>query len=202
NSRSIFAIGRQPFGELVRYDAERKDFVPYLGGRSMAFLAFSHDGQMLAYVNYPEGTLWRARSDGTEPVQLTFPPLQVTHPRWSPDVKRIAFDAIQPGQAWKSFIISADSGNPEPFPPEALSQAYPDWMPGRDALTYSRIYGADNTALYLFDLRSGRDEKLPGTDGLYSPMWSPDGRYLAVGEASSDALFLVDLKSGKRTRLA
>ena len=172
------------------------------GGRSFAHLAFSPDHRWLAYVTYPEGTLWRARSDGTEPLQLTFPPLRVGSPRWSADGERIAFLALQPGQLWKNFVISAAGGNPEPFPPESLPQSSPDWMPGRDALTYSRAYAAENPALYLFDLGLGRSEKIPGTDGLYGSIWSPDGRYLLAVDAATDRLLLVDLNSGKRTQIA
>jgi len=202
SGKSVFAIGVQPSGELVRYDATREDFVPYLGGRSFGHLAFSPDHRWLVYVTYPEGTLWRARSDGTEPLQLTFPPLRVGSPRWSPDGDRIAFLALQPGQLWKNFVIPAEGGNPEPFPPESLPQSSPDWMPGRDALTYSRAYGGESPALYLFDRRLGRSEKIPGTDGLYGSIWSPDGRYVSAVDAATDRLLLVDLKSGKRTQIA
>jgi len=202
NGKNILAIGVQPSGELVRYDSGRKDFVPFLGGRSLAHLAFSHDGRWLAYVAYPEGTLWRAHSDGTEPLQLTFPPLQVGSPRWSASDKEIAFHGVRPGQSWKNFVISAEGGNPEPFPDEPLSQSSPDWVPGRDALIYSRADELDNHGLYLFDRQSGRSEKIPGTDGLFGSSWSPDGRYLATIDAHNDRLLLVDLKSGKRTPLA
>jgi DNA-binding winged helix-turn-helix (wHTH) protein/Tol biopolymer transport system component len=202
NGKSIFAVGVQASGEMVRYDSGRKEFVPFLNGRSNDRLTFSHDGQWVAYVAYPEGTLWRARSDGTEQLQLTFPPLQVGSPHWSADGKRIAFEARQPGQLWKDFLISAEGGNPEPFPPEPLSQANGSWMPGRDALIYSRSYGAENPGLYQFDLRSGRSEKIPGTDGLYGPLWSPDGRHLSAVDAATDHLLLVDPKTGKRTQLA
>ena len=202
DGKSIFAIGVQPFGELVRYDANAKNFVPFLEGRSLAHLSFSRDGKWLAYVAYPEGTLWRSRIDGSEPLQLTFPPLQVGAPRWSADGKFIAFHAIRTGQQWKSFVIAADGGNPEQFPSEPMTEAVPDWIPGRDALTYSRSYGAENPALYLFDRKSGRSEKIPGTDGLYAGVWSPDGKYLLATDAPTDALLLVDLKTGKRTQLA
>jgi eukaryotic-like serine/threonine-protein kinase len=202
NGSSILAIGAQPSGELVRYDADRKDFVAFLGGQSVSFVEFSRDGQWVAYVDYPEGTLSRARSDGTERLQLTFPPLHVGILHWSPDGKRIAFHATCPGCLSKGFVISADGGNPEPLPSEPLSQACPDWMPVGDALIYSRAYGAENPGLYRFDLRSGRSEKIPGTDGLYGPIWSPDGRYLSAVDAATDLLLLVDLKSGKRTQIA
>lgn len=202
DGRSIFAIGVQDAGELVRYDLKRKDFEPFLGGQSLAHLSFSRDGKWLAYVAYPEGTLWKARSDGTEQLQLTFPPLQVGCPRWSADGRWIAFHARQPGQLFKNFVISAEGGNPEPFPEESLPQTSPEWVPGRDALIYSRTYAGENPALFLFDRPSGRVEKIPGTEGLYSSQWSPDGRYLMSLDASDDRLLLVDFKSGKRTQIA
>jgi serine/threonine protein kinase/Tol biopolymer transport system component len=202
DGKQIFAVGVQPLGELVRYNTTRKEFDPFLDGRSLSHLSFSRDGKSLAYVAYPEGTLWRTRSDGSEPLQLTFPPLRVGSPRWSADGKQIAFHAIQPGQPWKSYIVPADGGIPEPFPPEPMSEACPDWMPDRDVLIYSRSWGAENPALYLFDRRSGRSEKIPGTEGLYCPLWSPDGRYLSAVDAPSDQLLLIDLKSGKRTPIS
>jgi eukaryotic-like serine/threonine-protein kinase len=201
NGKSIFAVGVQEAGELVRYDPKRKDFGPFLDGRSLGHVSFSRDGKWLAYVAYPEGTLWRARSDGTEQLQLTFPPLQVLCPRWSADGRRIAFTARERGQSFKNFLISVDGGNPEPFPSESLPQNVPDWVPGRDALIYSRVYADKNPALYLFDRQSGRSEKLPGSDGLYNPVWSPDGRYLFAVDASNDQLLLVDFKTGKRTKI-
>jgi Tol biopolymer transport system component/DNA-binding winged helix-turn-helix (wHTH) protein len=203
NGKSIFAIGSQPSGELVRYDMDRKEFVPFLGGRSVDRLAFTRDGQWLAYVEYPEGTLWRARSDGTEQLQLTFPPLQAGSPRWSADGKRIAFHASQPGNLWKSFVISAEGGNPEPLASEPFTQASPDWMPdGSDSIIYSRAYQGEGPALYTFDLASGRSERIAGTDGLYGPIWSPDGRHLSVVDPVTDYVFLLDLKTGKRTQIA
>jgi DNA-binding winged helix-turn-helix (wHTH) protein/Tol biopolymer transport system component len=203
NGKSIFAIGAQPSGELVRYDAGRKYFVPFLGGQSFDRVAFSNDGRWVAYVSYPEQTLWRARSDGSDALQLTFSPLEVGSPRWSPDGKWIAFHALQSGQLWKCFLISTDGGNPQPFPQEAFTQAGPEWMPGdSNSIIFGRAIGAESHALYIFDRRSGRSEKIPGSEGLFGPLWSPDGLRLAAADASVGGLYLFDLKSGKRTQIA
>ena len=65
--------------------------MPFLGGISAEFLDFSKDGQWVAYVSYPEGTLWRSKADGSERLQLTFGPDSAIMPRWSPDGKAIIF---------------------------------------------------------------------------------------------------------------
>jgi Tol biopolymer transport system component len=206
NGKTIFAIGTLPAGELVRYDAKQRDFVPILPGVSADHLEFSRDGQWITYVTIPERTLWRARSDGSDRFQLTFPPLQVdSRPHWSSDGKRITFAAKRPGELMRLYTISSDDGNTQPLPSESRSQATPDWMPDENSLIYGSVPDVDrpsDVALYRIDLRTQRNERIPGTDGLYNPLWSPDGRQLAVIDASSQRLFLVDLKTGKRTQLS
>ena len=76
----IFALGTQTAGELLRYDVRTKSFAPYLGGLSADHVDFSRDGQWMTYVSYPEGMLWRARSDGTQQLQLTFSPHACNQP--------------------------------------------------------------------------------------------------------------------------
>ena len=209
NGKRIFAIGMQPSVDLLRYDAAQKDFLPFLGGLSANQLDFTRDGEWVTYVAFPEGTLWRARSDGSEQLQLTFPPLQAVLPRWSPDGKRIIFSGKRPGELQTIHVISADGGNPQSFasPP----QAYADWMPSEDALIYGCYPGAGSCPsgassaempLYQMDPRTGQAHKLPKTDGLFYPRWSPDGRQLVAVSTTNNQLFLVDLKSGRRTQIS
>jgi len=56
----------------MRYDMETGQFVSYLSGISAEGVSFSSDGKWVAYVTYPEETLWRMRTDGSERLQLTF----------------------------------------------------------------------------------------------------------------------------------
>ena len=100
DGKRLFVIGAMPRGELVRYDAKSGQFVAYLEGISADEEDFSRDGRWVTYVAYPEGTLWRSRIDGSEKLQLTFPPTKVFLPRWSPDGKEIAFSATVPGRPW------------------------------------------------------------------------------------------------------
>ena len=60
----------------MRYDAKTKQLVSYLSGISATHLDFSRDGEWVCYVTYPEFSLWRSKLDGSQRLQLTFPPMQ------------------------------------------------------------------------------------------------------------------------------
>jgi hypothetical protein len=83
DGRHLYAVGREPHGQLSVYDRQSGQFVPYLNGISACFVDYSRDGQWVTYVSYPEGALWRSRIDGSERRQMTVPPLAVVNPRWS-----------------------------------------------------------------------------------------------------------------------
>ena len=87
----IFSNGKTPRGELCRFDPKTKELQPFLGGISAQDVSFSKDGRSVAYVSYPDGILWKANRDGSNPVQLSAPPIYAMNPRWSPDGKEIAF---------------------------------------------------------------------------------------------------------------
>jgi Tol biopolymer transport system component len=86
DGRHIFAVGSKERSELVRYDANSGQFVPFLLGISTFSPTFSSDGKWVDYASYPDHMLWRSRSDGTDRLQLTFPPMKVLYPyhfpRW------------------------------------------------------------------------------------------------------------------------
>jgi hypothetical protein len=84
-------------GELARYDTKSAEFVPFLSGISADSVSFSRDGQWVTYVSFPEGTLWKSKSDGSQRIQLTNPPLSVRLPSWSPDGQQIVFYAFSSG---------------------------------------------------------------------------------------------------------
>ena len=125
DGKKLFVVGDQPRGELMRYDMKTGQFVPYLSGISADGVSFSSDGKWVAYVAFPEGTLWRMRADGSERLQLTFSPLLAFLPYWSPDGQRIAFMATEPGKSWQVYVVAAVGGIPRMISPEGQSHAFP-----------------------------------------------------------------------------
>jgi Tol biopolymer transport system component len=177
DGKKIFTMGFLDQGELMRYDRNRHTWVTYLSGISAVDVDFSRDGEWVTYVLVPEGTMWRSRVNGSERLQLTIPPMRTSLPRWSPDGKHIAFVGLRPGGAWTIYLVPADGGAAEQLVPENKLYQDPNWSPDGNRL----VFGEDGiiaTAIHILDLQSHRVSDLPGSKGLFSPRWSPDGRFI------------------------
>jgi eukaryotic-like serine/threonine-protein kinase len=201
DGKKLFVIGSIPRGELARYDAKSREFVPFLAGPSVEEMDFSRDGKWLAYVTYPEGCLWRSKPDGSQRLQLTFPPMQAFLPRWSPDAKRIAFSALTPGKQWSVFLISADGGAPEQVTRGENNEGDASWSSDGSMLVFGRMLSGRNM-IGLLDLKTQQVSVIAGSEGLFSPRWSPDGRYIAAMPAEGqDRLMLFDYSNKKWVEL-
>ena len=198
DGKEIFAIGTSRRVELVRYDAHTSQFAPFLSGISAEHVAFSRDGQWVTYISYPEGTLWRCKVDGSERIQLTFPPLQVVLPRWSPDGKQIAFNAMLPGKSWNIYLISSNGGAAQRILPSEQFQMDANWSPDGKSLLFGSL-GIRNGPIYTIDLMTRRVFPLPGSSGFRSPRWSPDSRHIAAITKAHRTLMLFDLSTQKWT---
>ncbi len=198
DNRQIFAIGTVRRAELVRYDQHSGQFLPYLSGISAEGLASSRDGQWVAYTSFPEGTLWRSKVDGTERRQLTFPPLRVFWPRWSPDGQQIAFSADLPGVARNVYLISSEGGTPKRVLASEQSQANASWSPDGNLLLFGTLF-VPKAPIYTLDLRSQSVSAVAGSDGLFGPQWSPDGKFIAATTGVPGKLMLYDVSAQKWT---
>jgi eukaryotic-like serine/threonine-protein kinase len=207
DGKNLFVVGQQLRFELQRYDQNSRQFLPYLGGISAGELDFTRDGKWLTYVRYPDHTLWRSKPDGGERSQLTYPPLEAHLPHWSPDGTQIAFMASQPGQPWKLYLASSQGGPPQLLTNEQANEGDLTWMPDGKALVYGHMpwlqYASSSEAgIETLDMSTRQITPIPGSQGLFSPRVSPDGRYLAALSADSKKLMLYEFTTRKWSQLA
>jgi len=209
DGKQIFAIAIQRRGELVRYDASRKDFSIYLSGISADHVEFSRDQRSIAYSSYPDSAIWRSGVDGQHRLQLSPPGMMGWFPRWSPDGKQIAFMGSQPGGPLKIYLVSASGGVPEVLVPGPASEIDPNWSPDGRSILFGAVpsatgLGAGRSEIRILDLRTRRVSKLPGSEELSEPRWSPDGRFVVATALSQHrwrdpGVVIFDFKSGKWT---
>ena len=204
DGKTIFAVAGFVRGELERYDAKTKTFESFLGGISAQDVSYSKDGKWVAYVSFPEGILWRSKADGTDKLQLSSPPLYALLPTWSPDGKQIVFYAIHQGEPPRIYLVSPEGGTPRGLMPDVAGpQVDPTWAPDGRSLAFGGLssLGLTQTAVHILDTQTHQVTTLPGSEGIFSPRWSPDGRYILALPGDSQGLMLFDFKTQKWSKL-
>lgn len=205
--RKLFASVAAPLNKVLLH-SNNGDLRQLNLGLPLERVTYSRDGQTIAAIaqGTPGEALWRVRADGSDKQQLTAPPMLVFMADISPDSQRIAFMARRPDQPWKIYWVSASGGALHEVISEVVNQADPNWSPDGQSILFGQppFYmsepGADRN-LFVYDLRSAKTSKLPHSSGLFSPRWSPDGRYVAALSTDERSLIVLDLKTGKRQRL-
>ncbi len=163
---------------------------------------FSPDGSRIAVASERSGfkEIWVCRSDGSNPVQLTFfrGSRHAGAPRWSPDSHRIAFDS-QGAEGYSIFVIDAEGGAPLRLTVGRHSDIRPSWS-------------KDGRWIYFGSNRSGSREiwkvsPAGGTvhqvtrGGGFEPFESPDGKALfyTKGGFSIKGIWSFPPEGGKET---
>ncbi len=205
NGRKLFVTGQTYRGELTRYDEKAGKFLPFMGGLSAEYVDFSDDGQWAAWVSYPEGALWRSRLDGSERMQLTFPPLYAMMPRWSHDGRNILFFvfASAPDKPARIYEVPVAGGNPRQImPDDRANQEDPDWSPDGKRILFGGESSDASSTIRILDIASGKVSTLPHSQAIFSPRWSPDGRYILAFSSDSLRLLRFDFQTGRWTEIA
>jgi Tol biopolymer transport system component len=114
-------------------------------------------------------------------------------PRWSPDAKQIAFFSVTSGKPSRIYVVSPAGGSPqELMPDDDHHQADPYWSPDGRSLVFGGLYASASAGIRILDLQTHQLTTLPGSQELFSPRWSPDGRYIAAIRWNSQSLLLFD----------
>ena len=193
----IYFIGANLQWELLRALPRSTMFTVLAQNLSTAtFAEYSEDGKWVAWLNASDLSLWRSRIDGTERIELTTPPLRIFNMKWSPDNRRLALMAKEPGKPWKIYLIDSEGGKLTPLLDEDRNEADPDWSPDGQSIVFGRLPDRMDSrqpkAIYLLNLQTRKVTEIPGSTGLFSPRLSPDGRYIAAMRLDQKALLLFD----------
>jgi Tol biopolymer transport system component/DNA-binding winged helix-turn-helix (wHTH) protein len=202
DGKRIFAMGGQSRSEVLRYDG--RSFLPYIDGASVTDLAFSADGQRVAYISVPEGALWTSKIDGRERIELSDPSvMEAALPRWSPDGNQIAFMARTQNRDWRSHLAVVNGHGLRELIPGATAGFDPGWSPdGKSIVLAANDLGGTSSRISILDLQTAQLVPVPGGENLFSPRWSPDGRYIAAITTDSQALMVFDRTHQQWTVLA
>jgi eukaryotic-like serine/threonine-protein kinase len=206
DGKRLFVGGRQPRVEIVRYDSKSKEFVPFLAGLSAEGLDLSRDGKWVTYIDYPHATLWRSSVDGQHRLQLTAPPMHAGLPRWSPDGEWIAFMGSYPGKAQSVFVLPANGGQAQQLT-HGKNNGDPTWSPDGKSLAFGgyaldELQASRNITVQVLNLTTRQLSTLPKSEGLWSPRWSPNGRFIAALSTDTRTLLVFDFRSQRWTELA
>ena len=197
------------------------------GGRMLYALS---QADRTARTEMPKAALWTCALDGSDARPLTTPGHRDGAARWSPDSSRVAF-ASDRGKEQGLFVVPADGGEPMQVARHPLRINWLCWSPDGRSLAYTvpvdppepsrgpdpfvrvtrRIDFKEDMRGYLGDRRT--QVFLAAADGSgvrqltdepldhVHPLWSPDGRTIAVrllrAVGFRSELALIDVATGE-----
>jgi DNA-binding winged helix-turn-helix (wHTH) protein/dipeptidyl aminopeptidase/acylaminoacyl peptidase len=186
--------------ELLRPTKDKTRFLTMLPTRDVYAASLSPSGDWLAVV-LSGWTLWRSRLDGNERTQLTTQfPGWADKPSWSPDGTRIVFQGRQEGKPSNIYVVSADGGTSEElFPSDRMREA-PDWSHDGESIAYftprlNEEAPKEDSGIFVLDLKTRKQTRVPESEGMMDPRLSFDGRYLGALSEDREKLMAFDFQS-------
>lgn len=145
--------------------------------------ALNPDGSQLAF-SY-QGDIWTVAAGGGPARRLTIHESYESHPRWSPDGKKIVFQGNRLGND-DLFMMDAGGSKPQRLTFYSGSDGWANWTPNGQLLFNSRRFFASVeriSEIYSIPAAGGTPQRFLDALGD-NPAASPDGRYIAFERGS------------------
>lgn len=200
NPNEIFFVGHDYQSQSERLDSRTKQFVPLYGFLAHAeHVSYSRDHRFVLWLD-PMSRLWRAQADGQDKVQLTPNSLHVFLANWSPDGTHVTLMARRLENPWQIFVVNASGENLRQLMRADYNVADPSYSADGKSIVFGGIpdlmgQGDTPRSIDVLDLATNRITELPGSKGLFSPRWSPDGRQIAALTLDQQKIMLYDVKA-------
>ncbi|MFL6388897.1 MAG: TolB family protein [Terriglobales bacterium] len=125
--------------------------------------------------------------------------VQVEGLDWSPDEKWLALRARTPDKPWLIYVIPSEGGKMQMLMPSEKEQGIPSWSRDSKTIAFGDVSAVFDTtngtdSIHLIDVQSRMVTDIPGSRGLWTARWSPNGRYLAALTMVGQRLMLFDIK--------
>lgn len=162
-------------------------------------LDWSPDGKWLAYVCpngslTPPGRIFLIKADGSQRIPLrSSSGVHASSPSWSPDGRRIAFAVTGLGPP-AVYTVNRDGSDRRLV---ATHASLPAWSPNGDTIAYNSTL---NTCRGIRLVTPTGEDRTPVAQAVKcntigppgTPVWSPDGRQIAIGTRPVHGVYVVN----------